>query len=170
MKILRKNPEACIACHACENVCSKLYFKEEDAEKACLRISTELILPKSPSSIGSEEQREVKSSMDSANIQCGVNSLLNEVSFKEADSKPEMTTCTQCGACIDICPVEAIKRDKNGIVRINKKKCVGCFMCVGFCPEHAMFMHDDYIEPFKCISCGQCVKACPTNAIYISEE
>lgn len=127
MKILRKNPELCIACHACENVCSKLYFKEEDAEKACLRI-------------------------------------------KEADSKPEMTTCTQCGACIDICPVQAITRDKNGIVRINKKKCVGCFMCVGFCPEHAMFMHDDYIEPFKCISCGQCVKACPTNAIYINEE
>ena len=127
MKVLRKNPELCIACHACESTCSKLYFKEENVGKACLRI-------------------------------------------KETDSKPEMITCTQCGACIDICPVEAITRDKNGIVRINKKVCVGCFMCVGFCPELAMFMHDDYIEPFKCISCGQCAKSCPTGAIYISEE
>jgi len=128
MKVLRKKPELCIACHACENTCSKLYFKEENPEKACLRI-------------------------------------------KETDSHPQIITCTQCGVCIDICPVEAIKRDKNGIVRIsNKKKCVGCFMCVGFCPELAMFMHEDYIEPFKCVSCGQCVKVCPTGAIYISEE
>lgn len=123
MKVLRKNPELCIACHACESTCSKLYFKEDNVEKACLRI-------------------------------------------KDTDSHSEIITCTQCGECIDICPVQAITRDKNGIVRINKKICVGCFMCVGFCPELAMFMHDDYIEPFKCISCGQCVKNCPTNAIY----
>ncbi len=127
MKVLRKNPELCIACHNCENTCSNIFFKEENVEKACLRI-------------------------------------------KETDDKPEIITCTQCGACIDICPVQAITRDKNGIVRIDKKKCVGCFMCVGFCIELAMFMHDDYIEPFKCIACGQCAKNCPTNAIYISEE
>lgn len=81
-----------------------------------------------------------------------------------------ITTCTQCGECIDICPVEAIYRDKNGVVRIKKDICVGCFMCVGFCPENAMFMHDDYIEPFKCIACGLCVKNCPTEAIYIEEK
>lgn len=81
-----------------------------------------------------------------------------------------ITTCTQCGECIDICPVEAIYRDKNGIVRIKKDICVGCFMCVGFCHENAMFMHDDYIEPFKCIACGLCVKNCPAKAIYIEEK
>ncbi len=81
-----------------------------------------------------------------------------------------ITSCTQCGECIDICPVEAITRDKNGIVRINKSICVGCFMCVGYCPELAMFMHDEYIEPFKCIACGQCAKNCPTGAIFIEQE
>ncbi len=82
----------------------------------------------------------------------------------------KMTTCTQCGECMDVCQVQAITRDAQGIVRINKKACVGCFMCVGFCPELAMMMHDDYIEPFKCISCGQCVKSCPTQALVISEQ
>lgn len=78
--------------------------------------------------------------------------------------------CSQCGVCIDICPVKAISRDKNGIVRIKKDICVGCFMCVGFCPEDAMGQHDDYIEPFKCIACGICAKNCPTEAITIIER
>ncbi|KAB3526758.1 4Fe-4S binding protein [Alkaliphilus serpentinus] len=81
----------------------------------------------------------------------------------------EINVCNQCGVCIDICPVLAITRDKNGVVRINKKECVGCFMCVGFCPQLSMRQHDDYIEPFKCIACGLCGKDCPTNAIWIED-
>lgn len=127
MKVLKKNAELCIQCHACEELCSNLYFSEEDINKARIRIESIKL-------------------------------------------KPNIITCTQCGVCIGICPVEAIQRKENGIIYIDKKTCVGCFMCVGFCPEHAMFMHDDYIEPFKCISCGQCVKVCPTEAIYMSEE
>lgn len=82
----------------------------------------------------------------------------------------KITVCSQCGECIDICSVAAISRDKSGVVRINKKLCVGCFMCVGFCPELAMKMHGDLLEPFKCIACGQCAKVCPTQAIFISQK
>ncbi len=82
----------------------------------------------------------------------------------------KITVCSQCGECMDVCSVAAISRDKNGVVRINKKICVGCFMCVGFCPELAMIMHGDLLEPFKCIACGQCAKICPTHAIVISEK
>jgi carbon-monoxide dehydrogenase iron sulfur subunit len=128
MKVLGKKPELCIQCHACESACSKTWFKEDNREKSCIRIS------------GNDDGAAV------------------------------ITTCTQCGECIPICPVEAITRDKNGIVRINKKICVGCFMCVGYCPELAMFMHEEYIEPFKCVACGQCVKECPTGAIFIVQE
>ena len=96
------------------------------------------------------------------------NALKSCIRISEKENEGTViTSCTQCGECIDICPVEAITRDKNGIVRINKSICVGCFMCVGYCPELAMFMHDEYLEPFKCVACGQCVKKCPTGAIFI---
>ncbi len=85
------------------------------------------------------------------------------------DTEKKITSCTQCGECIAVCPVEALTRDKNGVIRVNKKICVGCFMCVGFCPELAMGVHDDYIEPFKCVACGQCAKSCPREAIFIEE-
>ncbi|MGE5631072.1 MAG: 4Fe-4S binding protein [Caulobacteraceae bacterium] len=130
MKVLGKKPELCIQCHTCESTCSKTWFKEDDAEKSCIRIE--------------EDTKKT--------------------------SGAKITACTQCGECINICPAEAIKRDKNGIVRVNKSLCVGCFMCVGFCPESAMFMHEDYIEPFSCSACGQCVKDCPTKAIFIVQD
>ena len=44
---------------------------------------TELIRPKTPASVGGGFQRAVKSSMDSVNIQRGLNPPLNEVSFKD---------------------------------------------------------------------------------------
>jgi len=83
------------------------------------------------------------------------------------DDENTIKVCNQCGVCIDICPTMAISRGKNGIVRIDKNNCVGCFMCVGFCPEEAMMYHDDHLEPFKCIACGLCAKECPTGAIFI---
>ena len=75
--------------------------------------------------------------------------------------------CTQCGECIDMCTAHAIYRDKNGVVRIDKKLCVGCLGCVGYCSELVMFYDDNLTEPFKCIACNICVKACPENALEV---
>jgi ferredoxin len=77
--------------------------------------------------------------------------------------------CNQCGECINHCPVQAITRGANGVVRINKNICVGCMICVAECPEGAMSRHDELVEPFKCISCGACVKKCPTGAIKLKD-
>jgi len=54
-----------------------------------LCINTELTHPKSPVSVGDGCQRVVKSSMDSTNIQLGLNPPLNEVSFNGAKKRIE---------------------------------------------------------------------------------
>jgi len=81
----------------------------------------------------------------------------------------EMTDCNMCGLCIDMCPVLAIRRINSGTVLLDKKKCVGCQACVGFCPRSVMRRAPDVITPFKCIACGQCVKACPEGALELKE-
>lgn len=78
-----------------------------------------------------------------------------------------INVCNQCGRCIDVCPAEALTRDNSGVVRLDSKRCVGCLICVGFCPTSAMRQHDDYLIPFKCTSCGQCVGVCEQGALVL---
>lgn len=78
--------------------------------------------------------------------------------------------CNQCGSCIDICPVLALRRDAKGVVRLDRKKCVGCLMCVGFCNALVMMQHDDIQEPFKCVACGLCARDCPAEALYLDKD
>lgn len=91
------------------------------------------------------------------------------IKIEEKDGVYEIITCTQCGECVHICPVQAIERRKNTIF-INKKECIHCLSCVGFCPEGSMGHHGDVEAPFKCISCGSCVKECREEAIYMLRE
>jgi Fe-S-cluster-containing hydrogenase component 2 len=81
----------------------------------------------------------------------------------------EVNVCNQCGLCLDMCPVGALQRGKNGTVWLDKKVCIGCQACVGFCPIDVMRKSKERIEPFKCISCGACVRTCPTGALELVE-
>ena len=83
--------------------------------------------------------------------------------------KAYATVCDQLGACVDVCPVKALSRNKKGVVLRSKKLCVGCYACVGFCPRLAMFTHPDLTEPFKCVACGECVDECPEGVLSIVE-
>lgn len=44
--------------------------------------------------------------------------------------------CTGCGACVDVCPVEAIEI-VNGKAIINDE-CIDCGACVDECPVEAI--------------------------------
>lgn len=47
--------------------------------------------------------------------------------------------CTHCGACIAICPTEALYLDKKTRkVIFETEKCIACELCVKACPPRAM--------------------------------
>ena len=62
----------------------------------------------------------------------------------------------------------------NNINIVSNKNCTGCGACYNICPVDAISMQhniDGFIEPIidkdKCILCGKCVAVCPIcNPVY----
>jgi ferredoxin len=46
--------------------------------------------------------------------------------------------CIDCGACVSICPTEAIHFEKALSVTIDQEKCIQCALCVDSCPRFAI--------------------------------
>lgn len=47
--------------------------------------------------------------------------------------------CTQCGACVTICPSHALSKDpQTQEVRFASDECIACELCVPVCPPRAM--------------------------------
>ena len=44
--------------------------------------------------------------------------------------------CTACGACVDACPVAALKLEDKATV--NEDECIDCGTCVDECPVQAI--------------------------------
>ncbi|MEA5026360.1 Ferredoxin [bioreactor metagenome] len=52
--------------------------------------------------------------------------------------------------------------------KVNKEVCIGCGACVGVCPVEAIKLDDDGkagVDELSCIDCGACVATCPVGAI-----
>jgi len=53
-------------------------------------------------------------------------------------------SCTYCGLCAEVCPVGAIKVDKEKqTIVFDAKKCIGCGGCVYSCPTNAWQKRDE---------------------------
>jgi len=84
--------------------------------------------------------------------------------------------CHHCDKppCIEVCPVEAIERDKNsGAVLLNPEKCIGCRACVSACPFGAMKIDPKTGQTCKCDLCSgdpECAKACKQGALLYARR
>lgn len=50
----------------------------------------------------------------------------------------DLTKCTRCGFCSEVCPSGIIRVDDNGPVLIAAKACIKCGHCVAVCPHAAI--------------------------------
>lgn len=53
--------------------------------------------------------------------------------------------CIQCGACLEHCPVQAIRSEKESL-QINYEKCIRCYCCQEICPEGAIGLKNKRVK------------------------
>ena len=87
-------------------------------------------------------------------------------------------SCRHCTdpICVKSCISGALSRNGDGMVSIDKSKCIGCLTCVLVCPYGAI-SQDETGAVQKCELClrnssGEpaCVKGCPNRAIVYEER
>lgn len=89
------------------------------------------------------------------------------------------TMCHHCtdAPCIEACPTTALwRREADGVVVLDKDKCVGCQRCGEECPYDALSFDADTGTADKCTMCDHriddgpaCATVCPTQAIHFGD-
>ena len=90
------------------------------------------------------------------------------------------TMCQQCqdAPCVNVCPTGASYRDADGMVLVDKEKCIGCKYCMMACPYGVRSWSPSEHVVEKCTLCGQltsvgeepkCVAACCASARFYGD-
>lgn len=121
-KYLKTYPDRCNGCNICMDVCSELYFKEDNPELSRIRIT--------PVDDGFD--------MNVCN-QCGV--CVDECPTQALTTNKKgvvmlnKNLCIGCYACVAICPTDSMRRHHGMVVPF---KCIACGACAKECPENAL--------------------------------
>ncbi len=88
--------------------------------------------------------------------------------------------CNHCAepVCAEVCPTGAIARRADGLVLIDRERCVGCRYCAWACPYGAPQYDEHSGTMTKCDLCADqlavgrppaCVAACPMRVLELVE-
>ncbi|MBN1794466.1 MAG: 4Fe-4S ferredoxin [Candidatus Omnitrophica bacterium] len=90
-----------------------------------------------------------------------------------------LVVCRRCevGSCVQACPVEALERGQDGVLRRYSMRCVSCKSCSLACPFGTILPE---LLPFTVSTCDfcvdrcqdkdpLCVRTCPYGAIQFCE-
>lgn len=111
------NLSICIGCRKCSEACHKENNHDRPSKNSYIRVF-----------------EMSKGSMDMAK---GNAKYSGPVPKKDKFYMP--VQCHQCDAppCVDVCPVEATWKEKDGVVVVDYNWCIGCRYCEAACPYHA---------------------------------
>ena len=103
--------------------------------------------------------------------------IFPRIHIEEKDRITFAVSCRHCDdpLCVKSCIAGAISKN-DGVVEIDREKCVGCLTCVLVCPFGALAAGEDGLMQ-KCELCLKnqagapaCVKGCPNGAIVYEER
>lgn len=153
--------DKCIGCGRCVNACK-----------------AENNVPKDPFFFRTWVERYVerdggKIEVDSPNGGIsGFPELKNKENVIKSFYVPKICNHCENPPCVQVCPVGATYKSRDGVVLVDEKYCIGCRYCIQACPYGARFLHPVTRTASKCTLCyhritkGQkpaCVEACPTS-------
>lgn len=94
-----------------------------------------------------------------------------------SDAFPLPVQCRHCedAQCVNACPSGALRKDAaTGVVKHDRDKCIGCYMCAMVCPFGAVIPEKGVKSVLKCDRCPDsdmpaCVRSCLTGALRFVE-
>lgn len=97
---------------------------------------------------------------------------------KDGEALFVSTSCMHCEepACASVCPAGAIKKAEDGVVYVDKDRCIGCKYCYQACPFGVPTYSSAAMDKCDCCTLGgtrpgnapRCAEACKFGALHFS--
>ena len=98
---------------------------------------------------------------------------------KDGEALFVSTSCMHCEepACASVCPAGAIKKAEDGVVYVDKDRCIGCKYCYQACPFGVPTYSSAAMDKCDCCTLGgtrpgnapRCAEACKFGALHFGK-
>lgn len=163
----------CIGCLRCVEACKRENSVPGNAHQFRTWVERYVYLE-------GEDKVRIDSHQDPVNIKASGSEREYRFANRYKDAKVDKAffvpkLCNQCthAACVQVCPVGATYRTKDGVVLVDQEYCIGCRYCVQACPYGARYFNEEKGVADKCTWCYHritkglepaCVEVCPVGA------